>query len=194
MKINFLTPLQETIMKYHAIAIAFFGLTGLANSVSITPTYMSQTAKEIGSQLHYYSNPTVYVDQSACREGPPNAVACSPYIISVGSSFLQNQENTYGNYTAKMVVAHEWGHTIQFNYGIRLAAPYQELQADCTGGSFVKYASTNLGYRLFLESAVSSARAAADYSTHGTPAQRDYYTRWGYANGVVNCFNALPRA
>lgn len=176
-----------------AIVLALFSLTQAANSVQVTTTYIGNSATEIRGQLGAYSRPTVYVNRYACGEPQVNAVACSPYTISVGTQFLQTQESNYGNYAAKMVIAHEWGHTIQFTYNIRNQAPYQELQADCTGGSFIRYAQNNLGYASFLAAAVSSARAAADYAEHGTPAQRDYYTRWGYANGVVNCFNALPR-
>lgn len=177
-----------------AIILALFSLTTAANSVTVTNTYVSSSATEIRGQLGGYARPTVYVNQYACREPQLSAMACGPYTISVGTQFLQTQESRYGNYAAKMVLAHEWGHSIQFTNNIRLNSPYQELQADCTGGSFIKYAVTNLRYASFLEAAVSSARAAADYAEHGTPAQRDYYTRWGYANGVANCFNKLPRA
>lgn len=176
-----------------AIALALLSMTQLASSVSVTSAYVSNSATEIRGMLGGYSRPTVYLNQYACREPQLSAMACGPYTISVGSQFLQSQESNYGNYSAKMVLAHEWGHTIQFSYNINLQAPYQELQADCTGGSFVKYAESSLRYSPFLAASVASARAAADYSTHGTPAQRDYYTRWGYANGVSRCFNSLPR-
>lgn len=183
-------------MKKYAIAVALSATGTLfalpANSVTVSSDYVQQTANEISGELGRYSQPTVYLDQSACG-GDDMAAACGPATIAVGSQFLQGQEDQYGNYTSKMIIAHEWGHTIQFTYNIQPEAPYMELQADCTGGSFVKYASAQLGYSDFLASAVSSARAAADYDIHGTPAQRDYYTRWGYANGVVKCFNNLPR-
>jgi len=174
-------------------ASALFLASGLAGAVTVTTSYLNNTMSEIRGQLGSYANPTLYINQRACGEPSPNAMACGPYIISVGTSFLQNQESTYGNYAAKMVLAHEFGHSIQFTNNIRLSSPYQELQADCTGGSFVKYAESSLRYPSFLATAVASARAAADYSTHGSPAQRDYYTRWGYANGVNRCFNSLPR-
>lgn len=175
------------------IALACSAIAQTANAVSVTSTYVSKTGTEIRGQLGNYARPTIYLNQYACGERQLSAMACGPSVISVGSQFLQSQENNYGSYASKMVLAHEWGHSIQFTHNIRLSSPYQELQADCTGGSFIKYAQTNLGYASFLEAAVSSARAAADYREHGTPAQRDYYTRWGYANGVSKCFNSLPR-
>ncbi|MET3135656.1 putative metalloprotease [Oxalobacteraceae bacterium GrIS 1.11] len=176
-----------------ALALALLSMSQTARSVDVSDAYISRSATEIRGQLGQYASPTIYVDQNACGEPSPNAMACSPTVISVGSQFLQDQESQYGNYVAKMVLAHEWGHTIQFSYNIDNGAPYNELQADCTGGSFVRYAKDNLRYASFLSGAASSARAAADYAEHGTPAQRDYYTRWGYANGVLNCFNRLPR-
>jgi predicted metalloprotease len=175
------------------IALLLCGIAQTANSVPVNSTYINNSATEIRGQLGQYARPTVYINQNACGEPSPTAYACGPNIISVGSSFLQSQENQHGNYVAKMVMAHEWGHSIQFTYNINNGAPYNELQADCTGGSFIRHAQNNLGYPSFLAGAVSSARAAADYGEHGTPAQRDYYTRWGYANGMLNCFNKLPR-
>lgn len=175
------------------IAFGLLSITTAANSVTVNSTFVSKTGTEIRGQLGNYARPTIYLNQYACGEPQLSAMACGPSIISVGSAFLQGQENQHGNYASKMVLAHEFGHSIQFTNNIRLSSPYQELQADCTGGSFIKYAVSNLGYASFLSAAVSSARAAADYAEHGTPAQRDYYTRWGYANGVGNCFNRLPR-
>ncbi len=172
-----------------AVALALVACAS-ANAVTVTSSYIQSSAREIYGELGMYSQPYVYVNQYACGEPQLSAVACSPYTISVGSNFLQQQEG-YGNYVAKFVLAHEWGHTIQFNYGIRLQAPYQELQADCTAGTFAKYAETRLRYPSFIESAVRSARAAADYGTHGTPSQRDYYSRRGYATDLYTCFNNL---
>jgi predicted metalloprotease len=162
-----------------------------AGAVPVSSTYIQNSANEIRGQLGSYARPTVYVNQYACGEPSLSAFACGPYTISVGSSFLQGQENSYGNYVAKFILAHEWGHSIQFTHGIYKRAPMQELQADCIGGTFVKYAQTNLRYASFIESAVRSARAAADYAEHGTPSQRDYYTRYGYANGLSRCLSSI---
>jgi uncharacterized protein len=170
------------------------GLSHAVNAVTVNQTYISKTGSEISQEKGRYARPSIYIDQRACGESSPDAMACGPYTISVGTQFLQSQENQHGNYAAKMVLAHEWGHSIQFANNIRLQAPYMELQADCNGGSFIRYAVNKLGYAPFLEAAVSSARAAADYSTHGTPAQRDAFTRWGYAQGdLLKCFNNLPK-
>jgi len=169
---------------------ALLGLSLLAaHAVPITNTYLQNSANEIRGQLGSYARPTVYVDRNACGEPSPNAMACGPYTISVGTRFMQDQENTHGNYVAKFILAHEWGHSIQFTRGINKRAPMQELQADCVAGTFAKYAQTKLGYASFIESAVSSARAAADYGVHGTPSQRDYYARYGHANGLNTCLS-----
>ncbi|MDW5416106.1 MULTISPECIES: hypothetical protein [unclassified Iodobacter] len=181
-------------MTKHLVLAIALGVASLSQAATVSRSYITKTGSEISQEKGRYANPTIYIDQRACGEPSPNAMACGPSIISVGTQFLQSQETQHGNYAAKMVLAHEWGHSIQFANGINLRAPYQELQADCNGGSFIRYAVNNLGYSSFLEAAVSSARAAADYSTHGTPAQRDAFTRWGYAQGdLLKCFNNLPR-
>lgn len=177
-----------------AIAVVL-GLTSaaqIAYAMTVNSTYVNKTATEIRGIFGRYANPTVYLDRRACGEQQLSAMACGPYTISVGTSFLQNAESRYGNYAAKAILGHEWGHSIQFTYNINPGQPYLELQADCAGGSFIRYAVDTLRYPNFLATAVSTARAYAG-GDHGTPAQRDYYTRWGYTNGISKCLNNLPR-
>ncbi|MBY0572105.1 MAG: hypothetical protein K2P84_00365 [Undibacterium sp.] len=175
-----------------ALALAVVGIAQIAYAVTVNSTYINKTAAEIKIADKNYTNPTVYIDRYACGEPSLSAFACGPYTISVGSRFLQNAENTYGSYAAKAILGHEWGHTIQFSRGVNQRAPYMELQADCSGGSYIRYAVDTLRYSDFLATAVSTARAYAG-GDHGTPAQRDYYTRWGYTNGIDKCFSSLPR-
>ncbi|AMC33610.1 hypothetical protein [Janthinobacterium sp. B9-8] len=185
------------IKQTHLALVLVMGLASISqsvNAVTVNQAYINKTGLEISQEKGQYARPTIYTNQRACGESTPRAMACGPYTISVGTQFLQSQENQHGSYAAKMVLAHEWGHSIQFTKGINLQAPYMELQADCNGGSFIRFAVNKLGYQPFLEAAVSSARAAADYGTHGTPAQRDAFTRWGYAQGDLRkCLNNLPR-
>lgn len=175
-----------------ALALGFVGVTQVAQAVTVNATYINKTGTEIRGIFGGYSNPTIYIDRRACGEPSLSAFACGPYTISVGTSFLQGAETRYGNYSAKAILGHEWGHTIQFARNIRQNAPYMELQADCAGGSFIRYAVDSLRYANFLTAAVNTARAYAG-GDHGTPAQRDYYTRWGYTNGITKCLNNLPR-
>lgn len=163
-----------------------------AQAMTVNATYIGQARNEINGLLGWYSQPNVYLDANVCGTPPgmpQSAMACYPNRIALGTGFLQQQENSYGNYVAKFILAHEWGHTVQFRYGIQRQAPYQELQADCVAGSFARYAETMLGHPSFIAAAVRSARAAADYTEHGTPSQRDYYARFGYANSVNVCLN-----
>lgn len=182
---------RPSVLLQGLLAIAAATAAVSLQAATVNSTYVQKSATEIRGQLGNYARPTVYMDQRACGEPQPSAFACSPYVISVGSSFLQGQENSYGNYTAKFIIAHEWGHSIQYTRGINRRAPMQELQADCVAGTFAKYAQVSLGYPSFIEAAVRSARAAADYGEHGTPSQRDYYARYGYANGFANCLNSI---
>ncbi|WP_047249414.1 hypothetical protein [Chromobacterium subtsugae] len=183
--------MTRKIFNAAALAVAIAGQAAGALAMPVSNAYIQSSANEIRGQLGSYSRPTVYVDQSACGEGQASAMACGPYTISVGVGFLQQQESSYGNYVAKFILAHEWGHTIQFTRGINRQPPMQELQADCVGGTFAKYAEINLRYPSFIENAVASARDAADYAEHGTPSQRDYYSRYGYANGLNTCLNRI---
>lgn len=163
-----------------------------AQAMTVNATYVGQARNEINGLLGWYSQPYVYLDANVCGtpQGMPQmAVACPPNRIALGTQFLQQQENSYGHYVAKFILAHEWGHTVQFRYGIQRMAPYQELQADCVAGSFARYAETTLRHPSFITAALASARAAADYAEHGTPSQRDYYARYGYANSVSVCLN-----
>ncbi|UTH73202.1 hypothetical protein [Chromobacterium sp. IIBBL 290-4] len=183
--------MKGNVIKMFALCAALVGQAPFALAMPVTNSYIQSSAKEIRGLLGGYSQPTVYVNQNACGEPQSSAMACGPRTISVGTGFLQQQESSYGNYVAKFILAHEWGHTVQFTYNINLQPPMQELQADCVGGTFAKYAETNLRYPSFIENAVASARDAADYQEHGTPSQRDYYSRYGYANGFDNCMNSI---
>ena len=177
------------LIKPSSFLLALATLCALsAQAVTVTTAYVQKGATEIRGQMGNYARPTVYVNQYACGERQLRAMACGPNTISVGTAFLQQQEG-YGDYVTKFVLAHEWGHTIQYTRGINKRPPMQELQADCTAGTFAKYAETKLKYRPFIEGAVLSARNAADNSTHGTPSQRDYYARYGYAKGLSTCLS-----
>ena len=172
-------------------------LTGLGiqpvHSATVNINYIKKTYPEIHQYLGSYTAPTIYINKPQCGETAiPDAYACDAYTIAVGTRFLQSQEDQHGKHAAKMIIAHEWGHTIQFSRNTQQRHPYMELQADCAGGSFIGFAVKNLGYSSFLEAAVSSARAAADFRVHGSPAQRDYYTRWGYSHGIQKCLNRMP--
>lgn len=178
--------------KFHRIgSIALAAAAALASvsalAVTVNSSYLNTTIKEIYGHLGKYTNPTVYWDRYACGESSLSAWACSANTISVGSAWLQGNEKKFGNYVTKEVIAHEWGHTIQYAKGINKKAPMQELQADCVGGTFVKYAETTLKYPSFISASVATARYYADYGVHGTPSQRDYYTRYGYAKSMTNC-------
>jgi len=73
-----------------AIALVLSSLTQAANAVTVTTTYINNTATEIRGLDGKYANPTVYINQRACGEsGAPDARACGPYIISVGTAFCK---------------------------------------------------------------------------------------------------------
>ena len=153
-------------------------------------SYIQSSANEIRGFLGGYARPTVYVNQYACREPQLSAMACGPYTISVGTGFA----------AAGKQLRQLRG---QIHPGARMGPLHPVHQqylppgADAgtagrlRGGTFAKYAETNLRYPSFIENAVASARNAADYGEHGTPSQRDYYSRYGHANGLNACLNSI---
>lgn len=175
-----------------ALSLGLAMLTQSAQAVKVTPEYIIASKAEMYPLFGGYINPAVYIDSYGCGEPELTAYACGAYRMSVGTAFLQGIETQYGHYTTKMILAHEWGHNIQAAKSINYPAPYAELQADCFAGAFINYASNYLGYSNFLNAGVSAVRAYAG-GHHGTPAQRDYYTRWGYAYGPENCMSYMPR-
>ncbi len=170
------------------VAVSATLIAGAAIAQRVTNQYLSTTYNELRNWAGQYATPSVYLDRNVC--GEPRGVtayACGQNI-QLGTQFLQGLENRY-SYAAKGVFAHEWGHSIQFKYGIYSNPPYQELQADCVSGAYAYRAENNLGYRGLFNAVQSTAYNSGD-PTHGTGSQRAYYVRNGYnTNGnLVGCF------
>ncbi|WP_444996327.1 hypothetical protein [Aliikangiella sp. IMCC44359] len=163
-------------------------VAGSAMAAQVTYQYLNQTHSELRNWAGQYANPSVYYDRNVCGErGGITAYACNQNI-QLGSRFLQSLENR-NHLAAKGVFAHEWGHSIQFKYGIFSRPPYQELQADCVSGAYTYYGERNLGYQGLFRAAQMTAYSSGD-PTHGTGSQRANYVRNGYNTGgnLVGCF------
>ncbi|MET1255713.1 hypothetical protein [Aliikangiella maris] len=177
--------LKSTLMRV-ALAASLVA-AGTSMAAQVTYQYLNQTHNELRNWAGQYANPTVYYDRAVCSQDM-TAYACGQNI-QLGTRFLQQVENSYP-LAAKSVFAHEWGHSIQFRYGIYSQAPYQELQADCVSGSYTYYAERNLGYQGLFRSAQQLAYAIGGDPTHGTGSQRATYVRNGYntSGNLVRCF------
>ena len=149
------------------------------------------TASEIRGLFGRYSNPTIYMDRRACGEQQLSAMACSPLHHQCRKLILQNAKTPTAIMQRKRFS--------DMNGVTRFSSPTTSIRSAIYGiaGRLCRWFVYSLCSRYsalskLLATAVSAARAYAG-GDHGTPAQRDYYTRWGYTNGVSKCFNNLPR-
>ena len=107
-----------------------------------------------------------------------------------------------GAFGLAYVVAHEYAHNVQSEFGISSTGPTvkrQELQADCLAGVFANseyYAGAlDAGD---VEGAISEADFLGDFQYtdpghHGTPEERAAAWRLGYNTGQPDrCFNSYP--
>jgi hypothetical protein len=68
-----------------------------------------------------------------------NAFYCPPEdaVAFDQELFLPDLADRYGDFTAAVVVAHEWGHVVQERGQVRAPSVIMELQADCFAGAWV---------------------------------------------------------
>lgn len=101
----------------------------------------------------------------------------------------------YGDYASILVLAHEWGHHIQWQlelagYGGSVARtnPDMELQADCFAGVYTLDASSRglLEEGDLMEAVYLSAGSGGDYE-HGTGDQRTASFLLGFLTGLAGC-------
>jgi predicted metalloprotease len=145
----------------------------------------------------YYRNPTVhfynsYVYQCGTTLSPNNSFACSGVYVGniwFGTGWTQSLHNAYGDFGSGVVLAHEWGHEIQYYLGwtSRSGTIGSELFADCLAGMYVRYGLTT-SYKLnnsdYWEG-YHTLRALAG-GDHGTPQQRSDWYYYGYTTYNTN--------
>jgi hypothetical protein len=72
-----------------------------------------------------------------------NAFYCSKdRTVSWDEAFLKRQYSTIGDMAPAVILAHEWGHHIQWLSGFNGFTLQKELQADCYAGMYVRFLST----------------------------------------------------
>lgn len=113
--------------------------------------------------------------------------------IYYDSNLLQRHFDTIGDFAPAVIVAHEWGHSIQMQRGTfrQTRSVFRlEQQADCFAGAYVRDASErgvlNDGDVQEAEDLISRLPRSR---THGTPSQRLAAFQKGLAGGVDACLN-----
>jgi uncharacterized protein len=110
----------------------------------------------------------------------------SPRKIIYGEDIYRDAVAQQGYSAAIYILAHEWGHQLQFTYGLPSVAGYanMELEADGYGGYYLNRPNSGYGGNW------PAAALAVNYANtlgggdHGTNAQRRSAVRLGWALGA----------
>ena len=85
--------------------------------------------------------------RSACGASRISSpVYCSgDHTIYLPAGFLDTYFERVGDYSAVLIIAHEWGHAVQAQLGLigSTYTIYTELQADCLAGAYSAYAASD---------------------------------------------------
>jgi predicted metalloprotease len=132
--------------------------------------------------------------RTACgRSVPNNAFFCrESNSIYYDTRLLQSEFNDIGNFAPTVIVAHEWGHSIQLQRGIFRSVRSTlrlEQQADCFAGAYVRDADAR---GVLSEGDVQEALdlfgdMPGRSQTHGTRRQRIAAFQKGLDGGVDAC-------
>jgi predicted metalloprotease len=112
--------------------------------------------------------------------------------------FMEDQHDRIGDYSVVVVIAHEWGHSIQEQLEYDGISIQRELQADCYAGAYSRYA-VNDSEKVIIEDgdideATDSLFEAGDgggswfeRNAHGSGDQRQAAFNTGLENGFGDC-------
>lgn len=122
-----------------------------------------------------------------------NAISYSTGKIYYGYAIYADAKNKGGNIVNAMILAHEYGHQLQYIFGLpsvsESTARPNELEADGFAGFYLRrpngYNQTSFAQ---IAAAYEFAQSIGDYQTtsaghHGTPAQRRSAVRLGFLLG-----------
>jgi uncharacterized protein len=120
------------------------------------------------------------VDTRTMRQ---NAFFCrtGEFAIYVDINWFQSVVNTYGDFAAGGLLAHEWGHAMAYLLGYTVRDYREEYHADCFAGMYARY-----GYQkgLLNGSDYSELRnwyvAQPFYADHGYGSTRAQWYDYGY--------------
>jgi uncharacterized protein len=186
---QFLTIVVNRVARYWARIFANSGLDG-RDSVSYQWIYPGNSVYEPCDRKTGVTN-----DRTAEYCGIDDTIFISDaFATNIWKGILGQKAGAYqgGAFGVAYVVAHEYGHNVQAELGIKPTQPTVsqfELEADCLAGAFANseyYASAlDPGD---VARAISTAELVGDYSFtdashHGTPAERVAAWKLGYNSG-----------
>jgi predicted metalloprotease len=165
--------------------------TSLPNSTDTS--FMNAQMTKIAS-LWGRSNPTLrFVNDPSSPNSTYNAISYSTGKIYYGYAIYADAKNKGGNIVNAMILAHEYGHQLQYIFGLpsvsESTARPNELEADGFAGYYLRrpngYNQTTFAQ---IATAYEFAQSIGDYQTtsaghHGTPPQRRSAVRLGFLLG-----------
>jgi hypothetical protein len=157
--------------------------TGFSNSGNISntlgdPYWDQKMAGEVSIQRNFFNgvSANVYIlyEPSASQR---NAYATPDGNILFGYYMHYYTIQTFGELPVAGVLAHEWGHRVQYTYGwnAQMQNPHIELEADAFSGYYMVMAKSFAWSQ--IQGYYSNVYATGDYmfnspTHHGTPDQR----------------------
>lgn len=121
------------------------------------------------------------------------------HYIAYDLDLMESSLSRYGDFAPVAIMAHEWGHLVQANLGIRAEhSIYQELQADCLAGSYATYLQERGNLEDGdLEEGLRQMYAIGDHpsipwhhhNAHGTSEQRYEAFLLGFESDVDTCID-----
>src|SRR3954469_13459302 len=155
-------------------------------------------------------NPADYPDGAGCGSGPSdvkdNAFFCAgnrvPHSDSVtyDRSFLGKLADKNGRALVPVVLAHEFGHAIQYRFGFEGESINQETQADCFAGAWTRWVVDGNAQHVALRAPeldkiirgylITADPVGSDpnqQGAHGSYFDRVSAIAEGYDNGPADC-------
>lgn len=140
--------------------------------------------------------------RSACGSRTINSpVYCSAdHTIYLPEYFLDAYFERIGDYSAVLIIAHEWGHSVQAQLGVlgTTHTIYTELQADCLAGAYSAYAASDSPNVILEYGDIDEAATALfmfgdnlpwfDPNAHGSGEQRMNAFYEGMDEGLEACW------
>jgi hypothetical protein len=126
-------------------------------------------------------------------------------LVAYDEGLFDELSERFGPTAPAVVLAHEWGHVVQFQAGEQLAPVISELQADCYAGSWVAWATDNdmrpFGAAGVLDSVLAAVvdfrdepgMAAEHIAAHGSGFDRVRAFQQGFGERPAACATYAER-